>query len=197
MKIEQNTHFEVGAAGLNATNKTNPVVAKMVAAWENENARRALKGSGLSLVALSLAACGSDSSSDAVSVTAVDAGLIASTSTTVAELLEEIKLSDNADAILAAVQGVNVSALTVQQLADLATQNGIEIQVQAVLTQVNEALGTTFDADDDFDDVLLAMQQFDNATVEANATTDALTDADGVEHDDVDDAITSNDTGIT
>ena len=58
MTIHQRASFDVEAAGLNATSKTNPAVAKMVAAWENKNAKRAMQGSGLALMAMSLTACG-------------------------------------------------------------------------------------------------------------------------------------------
>lgn len=46
---------------MNATSNTNPAVSKMVKLWESKNAQRALKGSGLTLMAMSLTACGSDS----------------------------------------------------------------------------------------------------------------------------------------
>ena len=49
---------------MNATNKSE-AVARLVKIWENKNAQRALRGAGLSTMALSLAACGSDST-DAV-----------------------------------------------------------------------------------------------------------------------------------
>lgn len=45
---------------MNATNKSD-AVAKLVTIWEHKNAKRALRGAGLSTLALSLAACGSDS----------------------------------------------------------------------------------------------------------------------------------------
>jgi len=66
MTIQQYASFDVEAAGLNATSKTNPAVAKMVAAWENKNAKRAMQGSGLALMAMSLTACGGSSSTTAV-----------------------------------------------------------------------------------------------------------------------------------
>ena len=45
---------------MNATNKSD-AVAKLVTIWENKNAKRALRGAGLTTMALTLAACGSDS----------------------------------------------------------------------------------------------------------------------------------------
>ena len=70
MTIHQRASFDVEAAGLNATSKTNPAVAKMVAAWENKNAKRVMQGSGLALMAMSLTACGGSSST----TTAADDG---------------------------------------------------------------------------------------------------------------------------
>ena len=65
MTIHQRASFDVEAAGLNATSKTNPAVAKMLAAWENKNAKRAMQGSGLALMAMSLTACGGSSTTTA------------------------------------------------------------------------------------------------------------------------------------
>jgi len=69
MTIHQRASFDVEAAGLNATSKTNPAVAKMVAAWENKNAKRAMQGSGLALMAMSLTACGGSSTTTATTTT--------------------------------------------------------------------------------------------------------------------------------
>ena len=51
---------------MDASNKQETVVAKLVNAWEKKNAKVARAG-GVSLMALSLAACGSDDDDDAVS----------------------------------------------------------------------------------------------------------------------------------
>jgi len=69
MTIHQRASFDVEAAGLNATSKTNPAVAKMLAAWENKNAKRAMQGSGLALMAMSLTACGGSSSTTTAATT--------------------------------------------------------------------------------------------------------------------------------
>ena len=66
MTIQQHASFDSSAAELNATSNTNPAVSKMVKLWESKNAQRALKGSGLTLMAMSLTACGSDSDTAAV-----------------------------------------------------------------------------------------------------------------------------------
>ena len=69
MTIYQHASFDVQAAGLNATSNKNPAVAKMVAAWENKNAKRVMQGSGLALMAMSLTACGSSSTTPAATTT--------------------------------------------------------------------------------------------------------------------------------
>lgn len=47
---------------MNATSNSNDAVSKLVKIWENKNAQRALRGAGLSAMAVSLAACGGSSS---------------------------------------------------------------------------------------------------------------------------------------
>ena len=60
MTIQQHASFDSSAAELNAT-------SKLVKAWESKNAKNAAKAGGVSLMALSLAACGgSDSTTTAV-----------------------------------------------------------------------------------------------------------------------------------
>ena len=53
--------FEAGLA----SKKTDSLISKMVSAWESKNAKSAAKVSGLTLMAVSLAACGGSSSDDA------------------------------------------------------------------------------------------------------------------------------------
>jgi hypothetical protein len=60
MTIQQHASFDSSAAELNAT-------SKLVKAWESKNAKNAAKAGGISMMALSLAACGgSDSTTTAV-----------------------------------------------------------------------------------------------------------------------------------
>ena len=54
MTIQQHASFGSSAAELNAT-------SKLVKAWESKNAKNAAKAGGISLMALSLAACGGSS----------------------------------------------------------------------------------------------------------------------------------------
>ncbi|MDB9719395.1 hypothetical protein OAA66_00850 [Planktomarina temperata] len=62
MTIQQHASFDSSAAELNAT-------SKLVKAWESKNAKNAAKAGGISMMALSLAACGG--SSDTVATTPV------------------------------------------------------------------------------------------------------------------------------
>jgi hypothetical protein len=68
MTIQQHASFDSSAAELNAT-------SKLVKAWESKNAKNAAKAGGISMMALSLAACGGSSTT---TTTAVN-GSIAST----------------------------------------------------------------------------------------------------------------------
>jgi len=71
MTIQQYASFEAGPAELNAT-------SKLVRAWESKNAKNAAKFGGISLMALSLAACGGSDDTAAV----VDGGTAADDATT-------------------------------------------------------------------------------------------------------------------
>ncbi|MEI4234184.1 beta strand repeat-containing protein [Roseovarius sp. D22-M7] len=55
-KFEQNTVLERDASAQNA----NPALAQLMKAWESKNARHAKRAGGFGLMAVSLAACGSD-----------------------------------------------------------------------------------------------------------------------------------------
>ena len=63
MTIQQHASFDSSAAELNAT-------SKLVKAWESKNAKNAARAGGVSLMALSLAACGG--SSETVDLTPFD-----------------------------------------------------------------------------------------------------------------------------
>ena len=64
MTIQQHASFDSSAAELNAT-------SKLVKAWESKNAKNAAKAGGISLMALSLAACGGSSTTAVVDTTPV------------------------------------------------------------------------------------------------------------------------------
>ena len=65
MTIQQHASFDSSAAELNAT-------SKLVKAWESKNAKNAAKAGGISLMALSLAACGGSSTPVADAPAAAD-----------------------------------------------------------------------------------------------------------------------------
>ena len=65
MTIQQHASFDSSAAELNAT-------SKLVKAWESKNAKNAAKAGGVSLMALSLAACGGSSTPVAVAPVVAD-----------------------------------------------------------------------------------------------------------------------------
>ena len=65
MTIQQHASFDSSAAELNAT-------SKLVKAWESKNAKNAAKAGGVSLMALSLAACGGSSTPVADAPVAAD-----------------------------------------------------------------------------------------------------------------------------
>jgi len=154
MTIQQHASFDSSRAELNAT-------SKLVKAWESKNAKNAARAGGVSLMALSLAACGG---SDDV---AVD--------------LTPFAQSD----IDTAVAAANTAAATAQAEAvaavDLTTNDAAVIA--AALTTGGVAYST----------VELAMEA---AAAASDAGTVALTDANGVVHNNVDVAITSNDAAI-
>ena len=113
MTIQQHASFDSSAAELNAT-------SKLVKAWESKNAKNAAKAGGVSLMALSLAACGG--SSDTVDITSDNAAAIVTALTTeagvtyatvdaaVAAGIASVDItSDNAALIAAAVAAVDTT----------------------------------------------------------------------------------------
>ena len=62
MTIQQHASFDSSAAELNAT-------SKLVKAWESKNAKNAAKAGGISMMALSLAACGGSSTTTTTALT--------------------------------------------------------------------------------------------------------------------------------
>ena len=115
--------------------------SKLVKAWEAKNAKRAVKASGATLMALSLSACGG-SDDVAVDIT-----------------------SDNADAILAAVVVVDSTAADVQDVADNAFEDGVASTQQAIVDEINTAIGTEFDTDTASDVLITALVESNDAEV--------------------------------
>ena len=203
MTIQLYDTFKPRLARMNAT-------SKFVKAWESKNAKRALKGGGVSLMALSLAACGDEDTTlfdgdDIVeakqagkeaaltdvnnvsypdvdtAITSNDLGLITSDNATIA--------SDAAKTALTSADGVehaNVDAAILSNDATVMTSN------DQVVVNIATSEALTDLADNQYTSVDAAITSND-----AGVTSAALTDANDVEHDDVDQAITSNDAGVT
>ena len=152
MTIQQYASFDVEAAGLNATSKTNPALAKMLAAWESKNAKRAMQGTGFTLMAVSLAACGGsdditadlsqftqaniDTAVAAANSAAAEAVLVAQTASELAisNAVIAADLLKDADALVLALQNEQ-DVLEAQALSDLAVANAV--------TAANETSSTT------------------------------------------------------
>ena len=77
MTIQQHASFDSSAAELNAT-------SKLVKAWESKNAKNAAKAGGISLMALSLAACGGSSDTN-ITQAQLDAQTAAATAAAAAQ----------------------------------------------------------------------------------------------------------------
>ena len=120
MTIQQHASFDSSAAELSAT-------SKLVKAWESKNAKNAAKAGGISMMALSLAACGGSSTT----TTATTATTTTTTTTTTTDAAQALSLSsrgdnttggsgdDTIDASLVNEGGVaNVQTLTATDIID-------------------------------------------------------------------------------
>jgi len=114
MTIQQYASFDVEAAGLNATSKTNPAVAKMLAAWENKNAKRAMQGSGLALMAMSLTACGGGSSTTTAATTTTTTTTTTTASAALTTSGDTITGTAGADTISGIMSGAQAAGSTIQ-----------------------------------------------------------------------------------
>lgn len=125
---------------MNATNKSD-AVAKLVTIWEHKNAKRALRGAGLSTLALSLAACGSDS-------TPFDQDDIDAATTPIAADLEA---AEAAAALAAEIAAAELAAAQAQAAEDAAAAQAAIDALQEeydALVASNAALAArTLDAD--------------------------------------------------
>jgi hypothetical protein len=157
---------------MDTTNKTDAVVSKLVSAWEKKNSKAARAG-GVSLMALSLAACGS-SDDDAVSYTQaqLDSAKTAATSAGISSALKDAGGVDHAS-VDAAI-----------------TSNDATVSSLASAGALKAADGTVYASVD-------AAHAAGSAVSNSDAVGTALTDAGGTKHNNVDAAITSNDASIT
>ena len=118
--------------------------SKLVKAWESKNAKNAARAGGVSLMALSLAACGG--SDDAAVVVPVDI------------------TSDNEDFLLAAVTAVDATATTVTEVAANATAAG-EAAAEAAISQSIVDAGITIADDATGAETIAAIAASDNTEV--------------------------------
>jgi hypothetical protein len=163
MTIQQHASFDSSAAELNAT-------SKLVKAWESKNAKNAARAGGVSLMALSLAACGG-SDDVAVDIT-----------------------SDNAEILLAAVTAVDATATTVAEVASNANAAGVTAGATAANDAIDQAIadaGITVAADATSAETIAAVAESDNVSVADTAKTAALTAANGTTYATVDAAFTA------
>jgi hypothetical protein len=145
---------------MNASNEQETLVSKLVSAWEKKNSKTA-KAGGVSLMALSLAACGSSDSdevsftqaqldsakaaataaAEATAATAATAAAAAAATAQAAAVAAVDTTADDAAAILAAVQAVDAAATSV---ADVKT-NATAAATPATSSGQVYALGSTAD----------------------------------------------------
>ena len=103
---------------MDASNKQMTLAEKFVAAWEKKNAKAARAG-GVSLMALSLAACGS---SDDTTDTTADTTTDTTTTTPVAPTAQSLSFTANLDdlkVVLETIASMGYTMLTVEQAQQL------------------------------------------------------------------------------
>ena len=194
MTIQQHASFDSSAAELNAT-------SKLVKAWESKNAKNAAKAGGISLMALSLAACGGSSTTAVVDTTPVitqaelDAANAAATAAAAAQATAEAAQAAAeaaqaaAEADLAAVN--NPDPVTIA-LTDDDTAGVTADILEAELTIADDTLTATGTAAAgagtlDDTDIIADPSTTDNDTltvtiVHGNATTEGPTSITNIEN---------------
>ena len=216
MTIQQYASFDVEAAGFNATSKTNPALTKLVKIWESKNAKRAMKGSGFTLMAVSLAACGG-SDDVVVDITSDNAAAIAAATPAIVASAEAAEFADivasvnasvgsaldattaTGDDVIAAIQGAvdittdNAALIAAAEAAvDITTDNAALIAAAEAAATTAALTATDLTIYANVDAAKTAGSLISNGV----AVTAALTDASNVVHSTVDVAIASNDAAI-
>ena len=216
MTIQQYASFDVEAAGFNATSKTNPALTKLVKIWESKNAKRAMKGSGFTLMAVSLAACGG-SDDVVVDITTDNAAAIAAATPAIVASAEAAEFADivasvnasvgsaldattaTGDDVIAAIQGAvdittdNAALIAAAEAAvDITTDNAALIAAAEAAATTAALTATDLTIYANVDAAKTAGSLISNGV----AVTAALTDASNVVHSTVDVAIASNDAAI-
>jgi len=106
---------------MDASNKVETTVSKLVSAWEKKNAKVARAG-GVSLMALSLAACGSDDDS---STTTTSSSTTTTTTTTVTPLSASLTLAT--DTITGTSENDTVTGARVDTVSTLSSSDNIDL----------------------------------------------------------------------
>jgi hypothetical protein len=158
---------------MSASDKKNKsLVGELVTAWEQKNSKAARAG-GVSLMALSLAACGSsDDTSDAVSYTQaqLDAAKLAATAAAEA--------SAEAAAVTAAATASTAQAAAVTSAEAAAATAATAAKVTADAAQTAAVAAAVAAVDTSSDDAAAVSLALRNAAAEAGATTfDGMSDA--------------------
>ena len=202
--------------GFNATSKTNPALTKLVKIWESKNAKRAMKGSGFTLMAVSLAACGG-SDDVVVDITSDNAAAIAAATPAIVASAEAAEFADmvasvntavgsaldattaTGDDVIAAIQGAvdittdNAALIAAAEAAvDITTDNAALIAAAEAAATTAALTATDLTIYANVDAAKTAGSLISNGV----AVTAALTDASNVVHSTVDVAIASNDAAI-
>jgi Ca2+-binding RTX toxin-like protein len=187
--MEQNTMNMISTGtflnGMDASDKQSALVKKLVSAWERKNSNSARAG-GVSLMALSLAACGSsDDTSDSVSYTQtqLDAAKTGATAAALTGADNTVYATVDA-AITSNDSAIKTGALT-------GTDSTVYTSVDAAVTSNDSAIKTG---------ALTGTDSTVHASVDAAVTsndsaikTGALTGTDSTVYTSVDAAVTSND----
>ena len=202
--------------GFNATSKTNPALTKLVKIWESKNAKRAMKGSGFTLMAVSLAACGG-SDDVVVDITTDNAAAISAATPAIVASAEAAEFADivasvnasvgsaldattaTGDDVIAAIQGAvdittdNAALIAAAEAAvDITTDNAALIAAAEAAATTAALTATDLTIYANVDAAKTAGSLISNGV----AVTAALTDASNVVHSTVDVAIASNDAAI-
>ena len=156
MTIQQHASFDSSAAELNAT-------SKLVKAWESKNAKNAAKAGGISLMALSLAACGGSSTPVAV----VDTTPVVDPAVTAAEAAQ------------AAAEAAQATAE-----AEAAAAAAAQAEAEAALAAVNAPKNLEFTASATADNLIGGVgSDVVTATAGTLAATDRITDTSTTDND--------------
>jgi len=187
---------------------------KVVKAWESKQTRAAKRVGGVSLLAVSLAACNSDDDSTPFSQSDVDSAKTTATTAALTASDGTVHTSVDAAKTAAATAALTASDGTVHSTVDAAITSASSTDATSALTDASGTVHSTVDAAMTSNDAAItaaALTAADGtiyATVDAAhsagslqsnsaAVTAALTDSSGTVHATVDAAMTSNDAAIT